>query len=872
MKHVAIQKVIERAEQSKSDSDFTYFFSLLLAAEALAKTIVAGVVASLDDGQDNNRYRLEHTLIRKNGLGDWSSALEDAVSGPASQFFIGEAQMERSELNKAYPPGEWQYEATMALKMALEQLGIDAEKLPAKTDMKRWFRLLATLRNKTRAHGATMPSKTGVVTRHIANSLNLIVENLSLLHRPWAYLYQNLSGKYRVSDISGDCKDFDYLKSRNDENLKNGIYLFAGSPRHVRLMESDSDLHDFYYPNGGFGKQSYELLSYITDDKKEGDVSLFQVPPGTLPASETEGYGELLVRGECFSNAPEKQRYYIDRPKLESEIEALLMDDRHPVITLVGRGGIGKTSIALKVIHDLFQRDRYESIVWLSARDVDLHPDGPKQVRSAVLTIKDIANLYSGLVLSEQKTKDKKFKSRDYFGEQLQECEIGQSLFVFDNFETVQNPIDAYNWIETYIRSPNKVLITTRLREFRGDYHVEVGGMNDAEAENLINQTATYLMISDIITAEYRRDLIVKSEGHPYVLKILLGEVAKERRMVNVKQLISSSEHILTALFERTYAVLSPCAQRAFLTLSGWNSAVPLLALKVVLTQSTQEQSEVASGIESLLQFSIAEIHKSRVDGQDFISLPLVAREFGRKKLNISVERPTINSDIKHLQMFGATNLGDPKLSLLTNLKRFIANISREENDATQDGYYSQILEAICQTYNQGRLLLAKLYLEKTTPEGYGCAAKELNKFLEENPPRDDAGEAWRLLAHAYSRKNNHLGDVHASIERATIVEVPFCDLSSTANKLNRVLSILKEQGQDMEKKQKHDLADRLATVLRKRKHEADATDLSRMAWLEFHRGQQPYAREYVVDGLKIDPNNIHLQNLADRLGIDDGE
>lgn len=545
------------------------------------------------------------------------------------------------------------------------------------------------------------------------------------------------------------------------------------------------------------------------------------------------------------------------------------MDDRHPVITLVGRGGIGKTSIALKVIHDLFQRDRYESIVWLSARDVDLHSDGPKQVRPAVLTIEDIANLYSGLVLSEQKAKNKKFKSRNYFEEQLQECEIGQSLFVFDNFETVQNPIDAYNWIETYIRSPNKVLITTRLREFRGDYHVEVGGMNGAEAENLINQTATYLKISDIITAEYRRDLIVKSEGHPYVLKILLGEVAKERRMVNVKQLISSSEHILTALFERTYAVLSPCAQRAFLTLSGWNSAVPLLALKVVLTQSTQEQSEVASGIESLLQFSIAELHKSRVDGQDFISLPLVAREFGKKKLSISAESPTINSDIKSLQMFGATNLGAPKLSMLTNLKRFIENISRKENDASRDGYYSQILEAICQTYNQGRPLLVKLYLEKRTPEGYGLAADELKKFLEEQPSSDEAAKAWQLLAYAYSQKGNHLGDVHASIERAKIVNVPFYDLSSTANKLNRVL---KEHGQDMEKKQKYYLADRLATVLRERKHEADATDLSRMAWLEFHRGQQPYAREYVVDGLKIDPTNPHLQKLADRLGIDDGE
>ena len=196
-----------------------------------------------------------------------------------------------------------------------------------------------------------------------------------------------------------------------------------------------------------------------------------------------------------------------------------------------------------------------------------------------------------------------------------------------------------------------------------------------------------------------------------------------------------------------------------------------------------------------------------------------------------------------------------------------IANISRKESDANHVEYYTQILEAICQSYNQGRTLLAKLHLEKRTPEGYSCAASELNKFLEENPHHDDAAESWRLLAYAYSQMNNHLGDVHASIERAMIVKVPFYDLSSTANKLNRVL---KDQGQDMEKKQKHDLADRLATALRERKQEADATDLSRMAWLEFHRGQKSYAQEYVMDGLDIDSNNIHLQNLANRLGIND--
>ena len=167
MKHLAIQKVVERAEQARSDSDFAYFFSLLLAAESLAKTIVAGTVASLDDDQDRNRYRLEHSLIRKDGLGDWGSAIEDSVSGTASQFFSANAQTNRTELNKQCKQGEWQYEATAALKESLNRLNIESEDLPIKTDLKRWFRLFITLRNKTRGHGATTPSQASDTTEYI---------------------------------------------------------------------------------------------------------------------------------------------------------------------------------------------------------------------------------------------------------------------------------------------------------------------------------------------------------------------------------------------------------------------------------------------------------------------------------------------------------------------------------------------------------------------------------------------------------------------------------------------------------------------------------------------------------------------------------
>ena len=566
MKHAAIEQVLERAERAKSDSDFTYFFSLLLAAEALAKTIVLGVVASIAEDKDRNLYRLEHQLVRSEGLGDWGKVIEDALIGPASQFLLAEAREEQSELTRLCREGEWQYDATAALKEALEYLDIDAEEVPVKSDMKRWFRLFATLRNKTRAHGATQPAKATKAAEFLAKSINLVYGNFRLFRRPWAHLHRNLSGKYRVSAISEDTSDFEFLKRTQDRQFPNGIYLFIAGPRRISLMHTDAELQDFFFANGGLKAKTFELLSYSTDDKMDGDALDFLTPPGVLPPSETEGYGELIPRGNCFSNAPEVVRDYIERSGLESDLCKLLLDDKRPIITLLGRGGIGKTSLALKVIRRLYSDTRYEVIVWLSARDVDLQLTGAKPVRPLVLSPQDMSKFYAGLVLPAARVKEKGFNAKSFFEQQLQKCDFGPCLFVFDNFETTQNPIEMFSWIDSFIRLPNKALITTRLRdrEFKGDYPLEVQGMSDHEARQLVNQTASSLGVSHCLDEKYVNQLIAQSEGHPYIIKILLGEVAKAGRAANIPRLVAGTEDILTALFERTYAALSPCANVLF--------------------------------------------------------------------------------------------------------------------------------------------------------------------------------------------------------------------------------------------------------------------------------------------------------------------
>ena len=865
MKHIAIEQVLERAERAKSESDYTYFFALLFAAEALAKTMVLGVVASIAEEKERNRYRLEHQLVHSDGLGDWGKVIEDALIGPASQYLLSEAREEQKELTQACKEGEWQYDATAALKAALQHLGIEAEDVPVKSDMKRWFRLFATLRNKTRGHGATQPEKATEAAEHIAKSIELVYRNFRLFRRPWAHLYRNMNGKFRVSGITDDIADFGFLKRAQDKQFPNGIYLFMGSPRRICLMHTEAELRDFFFANGGLTAKKFEMLSYYSDDKVDGDGSAFLTPPGVLPPSETEGHGELIPQGNCFSNVPHLMTDYVSRPKLEEDLRKLLLDDKRTIVTLVGRGGIGKTSLALRVIQGLYDEQRYEAIVWLSARDVDLQFTGPKPVRPLVLSPEDMSKFYAGLVLPSEKATAKGFNTRAFFEQQLQKSDIGACLFVFDNFETTQNPIEMFNWIDSFIRLPNKALITTRLRDFKGDYPVEVSGMEEKEARLLVAQTAASLKVSELIDADYANKLVAQSEGHPYVIKILLGEVAKLRRVANIPQLIAGTEDILTALFERTYVALSPCSQRAFLNLSAWNSPVPRLALEAVLFRSTEERHEVEKGIESLLQYSMAEVHVAVSDKQEFISLPLVASVFGKKKINISPSKAAIQADVEILQMLGPSRTDDVHLGLARTLESFLGNISKRiEAGVPYESLFS-VLEAICSAYNPGWLLLARWHMEDHSREGYERAKTELRRFLENGPPNAEAAEAWRLLGHSCYQTKDGLGEVHAFIERAQISDVSFHDLSNTANQLNLVLS---EHDFEIDSEQRRDLASRILSVLKARKAEASADDFSRMAWLALNSGQESMAREFTEAGLLLDSANYHLINLARKFGF----
>ena len=858
-----LQRLYDRVASDREESDLAYFGSLMYLAEMVTKFVVAGMVAAIKDDKDRLRYSQLHALIRVDGVGDWARQLDNILAGPPSQFLTNSARTEQRQLTQKCAVGSWQYDVVENIHYCCATIRPQCEPLPGRVALTQAFHLMAQLRNKSpRGHGATSQEHLTEICPHLASGLKLIIDNFEIFSRQWAHLHRNLSGKYRVTALSDSDSHFDYLRKSKSEAWINGVYVFFDSPCHVALALSDVGANDFFLANGGYTQKRHEFISYITGGILYQDSTPYHEPATPLPKSETEGSHSLDVFGNCFTNIPRAPVDFVSRRKLEKELTDLLDDERREIITLVGSGGIGKTTLSLEVLNRLVHGERFALIVWFSARDIELTPKGPKQVRPFVLDVKDISKEYVSLLQPEEATASS-FDPVAYFSEALTECNFGPTLFVLDNFETVSNPLELYRWLDTYIRPPNKILITTRFRDFKGDYPVDVHGMNDVECLELIDTTSRHLGISEIVTPDYAQTLVVESDGHPYVLKILLGEVAKKESLVQIQRIMAGQEDILTALFQRTYSHLAPAAQRVFLILSNWHSIVPVIAIQAVLLRLEHERINVMQAVEELARSSLVEILKSEEDEQEFVHVPLVASTFGRSKLKTSPYRAAVAADVKLLHQFGAAQRTSLFRGVESHVKRFLSFVATSvEQDQSVLSEYVQILEALARGYPPMWLKIAELYGEVGSISTLSAAKAAIRQYLESPGATNDV-RSWKLLADYCRRSDDLMGEAHALVELSRHKNVELYEISTSANRLNALLAT---SPVSMERDEKSILVEEIANAFEARIDEGNATDRSRLAWLCLHLREVGRAERHVAAGLDLSPDNEYCLKLKERL------
>ncbi|HEY9718279.1 MAG TPA: NB-ARC domain-containing protein, partial [Trichormus sp.] len=799
--------------------------------------------------------------------------IREMTNQPLSAVLAHEfrAMLEWATRKKFKSDEQWFQEIRSSLNEVLTELGAEAIDSGSHSVLT-ILAALVQIRNKTKAHGAFGQDFYSLVNAPFINVLNRLIENCPLFKWRWFAVVEE-RGTVRVVLLSGESPTaINPAELCLEGASSTGVCflpanaakpLWAGS-----LLRCNLQCSQFLFPNGGAvvstertakapAKTEAEFIDYGSGTPQQKlSISEFATPPVPPPPSETQGLDELDIQSNVFGNLPPIPAQYVERPGLQDELIEKLNDKNHHIITLHGQGGMGKTSLALYVAHKIANEDNppFENIVWFSARDVDLRPSGAVIVQRSVADLKTVSKKYASLfdVPPTEEAFANVLRTPATF------TNTGKgSLFVFDNFETMQDATSFHKFLDTNTVLPNKVLMTSRERSFKADYPIEVRGMEFKEAEKMLRSTADQLGVGTLLSDGMIREIYEDTDGHAYVMRVIVGEIAREKKFIPIKSVVGGRAEMLKTVFERSFNKLSYDSRYVFLTVANWKLAVPELVLSAVLGA---RGIDVEIGIEQCLMLSLIAQTTAEPDETCFYA-PQLARLFAQKKIKGEPDHLLINEDLEIIRQFGGIDRWSPStINSELKIQRIVDGWIKDGRSMDKEKIerIDKVLHAVANLWPEGWLKLAQF--------------------------RQEAAFDPQEIDYAYRRAVEDMADNKvALLQRAEFA----AEVGDDATRIASLVSAVEGSSTDVDLIR--DVAGKLAQYINAHKSEIpptrrgvylasvryhmqqihnqlDATGLSRLAWLFLLEDDKVHAKQYAELGLKKEPQNEFCERILTRI------
>jgi hypothetical protein len=832
---------LERAER---------FNSLQYLSESLIKYCALVLLSFLQRLDAAKAQGIGYSLTRANGLGDWEQALP-AISDASRQ--AGAPSQLRDILTwfttkRTGDTDPWFQDSMRTAKDIWARTS--DEGLDLQPSVRGLFTFLAAFRNKTRAHGAKPGSYFAAVNDPFEQVLTTTLSNCPLLVDIQLLWVEPTTDGLVERVLRGPAP----TETRRAV-LAVGPGLVVALPA-AELAVSFSELLKYepandacYFANGQWRDSDYttEALDYLTGATTRLHLPQLATAVQTLHKSETAG--ELALRdGEhAGHNLPGLFPDYVARTELEERLQRLLTDKTHRIITMRGMGGVGKTSLALRLARLLPTRADcpFLWIVWFSARDIDLTISGPKQRKPDVTDIQDVAEQYCRLFGIAATGLD----AIAAFGKQVAEPHEPK-LLVMDNFESITNQREAQQYLDETVVLPNKVLITSRHERFQGDYPLEVKGMSDAEADSLMRSEADRLQCADRLAPKVMRRIRHSTSNVPYALKLVVGQL--QRRDLSIDQILKESlshEVILEALFQRSYESLSSEARQVYLTVGNWPAALPAFAIQAVLGA---RGLSVSPAVDECRRSSLVMI--SEHDETEWLETPEVSRAFARATLPAGEHSLAIERDLHLLRSLDVSN----ECSNVRELAVRVSGLIKAETNAAARGQQFRVLEAL--TAADPAIWRDMANLKWQTGASPADVERAFRRAVEAEP---GDWQTWN----SYSVFEARRGDYRREAE----LLIRACERRSNDARLNSVAAA-KIAALISGNKEMFPLAERQAWTEAVRANlegmftALDSDALARLGWLYWLQNDRANADRCAKRGLQIDAANTHCQNIVRRL------
>lgn len=288
----------------------------------------------------------------------------------------------------------------------------------------------------------------------------------------------------------------------------------------------------------------------------------------------------------------------------------------HPLVTIVGEGGVGKSALALRCLYEILDTKdlRFDAVIWVSLKTRVLTPAGVRDIHDAVTTtlgIVQAATKEVGLTAVTNDLASLVKELRDYMTQ-------SRLLLVIDNLETLT--LEDVRPLLGEIPTGSKVLLTSRIGLGELELRYKLDPLDKKQSVALARRHAKSLNLQLLFDcAEERLGKYCQSLFfNPLLIKWFVSSVSNGADPERL--LTRSNQSFATALqfcFENLYARLGEAEKQVLQVLFAARrklSQTELYFLLQDVTQLNQLELELALNVlhgSSMLKRSFADRRKA---------------------------------------------------------------------------------------------------------------------------------------------------------------------------------------------------------------------------------------------------------------------
>ncbi|MGZ9735115.1 NB-ARC domain-containing protein [Flavobacterium sp. GNP002] len=385
--------------------------------------------------------------------------------------------------------------------------------------------------------------------------------------------------------------------------IMNELYTLRCKIAHIKGYFTSVDLDKLIELTG--------LIS-IAINLKEFNIVLNKIktdPSSIIIKIPTDFIEDILDRNGILNNLPvpdyEYEGGFVGREEDRKKIIQYLQSEKFPVITITGSGGVGKTSLALKVIQDMTEKPEnknFDAIIWLSAKDNKLSDLGIEDIEPSLKSYDELLDTIIEVFGFSNEIIEDEIQEKEKLVNYIIDL-TDKMLIVIDNLETITDQRIINFILDASIKI--KFLITSRKGLGQLERRHELRELKAKEAVYLFRQLSKDKQLSSLISLpdETIKNYVSKVSFYPLAIKWVVGQVARGKDINKIINSIHSNESDISKFcYEQIFGTLDVNSQKIMFTLSLVNDTPTASILQYVVEL---EENQFEDAIEELILVSL---------------------------------------------------------------------------------------------------------------------------------------------------------------------------------------------------------------------------------------------------------------------------